>query len=339
MDSANSYTRYMFIGNVEVKGLARLAPMAGISNAAYRTIARECGSALTTSEEIDATGLTRKNTKTRYDIAKYLPEEKPIALQILGADAETLVPGAQWLQDQGADIIDLNMGCPVQKITKTGRGSAMMKDVQKTAKILEAMRKVLTVPFTIKIRSGWDEAHLNAVEVAKMAEDVGVDAITVHPRTRSQQFTGLSKWDMIAEVVEAVNIPITGNGDVKSMSDARHMQAATGCESVMIGRGAMGKPWVFDESFEDLSPEGKYEYQSKVIDRHMPLIVEHFPENVGLIQMQRHLSWYAGGRDRVRSFRVELFAARTYEESLAVFDRYWASVDPAISEQPNMAAV
>jgi tRNA-dihydrouridine synthase B len=329
----------MFIGNVEVKGLARLAPMAGISNAAYRTVARECGSALTTSEEIDATGLTRKNTKTRYDIAKYLPEEKPIALQILGSNAETLVPGAQWLQDQGADIIDLNMGCPVQKITKTGRGSAMMKDVEKTAKILEAMRNVLTIPFTIKIRSGWDEMHLNAVEVAKMAEDVGVDAITVHPRTRSQQFTGLSKWDMISQVVDAVNIPVTGNGDVKSMSDARRMAAETGVESVMIGRGAMGKPWVFDESFEDLSPAGKYEYQSRVIDRHMPLIMDHFPEKVGLIQMQRHLSWYSGGRDRVRTFRVELFGAESYQETRDVFDRYWASVDPSVSEQPNMAVV
>ncbi len=313
--------------------------MAGISNAAYRTVARECGSALTTSEEIDATGLTRKNTKTRYDIAKYLPEEKPIALQILGSNAETLVPGAQWLQDQGADIIDLNMGCPVQKITKTGRGSAMMKDVEKTAKILEAMRAVLTIPFTIKIRSGWDEMHLNAVEVAKMAEDVGVDAITVHPRTRSQQFTGLSKWDMISQVVDAVNVPVTGNGDVKSMSDARRMAAETGVESVMIGRGAMGKPWVFDESFEDLSPSGKYEYQTRVINRHMPLIMEHFPEKVGLIQMQRHLSWYAGGRDRVRTFRVELFGAESYQETRDVFDRYWASVDPSVSEQPNVAVV
>jgi nifR3 family TIM-barrel protein len=313
--------------------------MAGISNAAYRMVARECGSALTTSEEIDATGLTRKNTKTRYDIAKYLPEEKPIALQILGSNAETLVPGSQWLQDQGADIIDLNMGCPVQKITKTGRGSAMMKDVVKTAKILEAMRAVITVPFTIKIRSGWDEEHLNAVEVAKMAEDVGVDAITVHPRTRTQQFTGLSKWDMITQVVDAVNIPITGNGDVKSMADARRMAAETGVESVMIGRGAMGKPWVFDESFEDLSDQEKYEYQTRVVNRHTELIVELFPENVGLIQMQKHLSWYAGGRDRVRAFRVELFGANSYEETRDVFDRYWASVDPSTSEQPNMAAV
>ena len=302
--------------------------MAGISNAPYRLVAWECGSALTTSEEIDAIGLARENPRTKYDIAKYLPEGKPIALQILGPSAETLVPGVQYLQDTGADIIDLNMGCPMPKITKTGRGSALMKDVQKTAEILSAMRRVLKVPFTIKIRSGWDETHLNAVEIAKMAEDVGIDAITVHPRTRAQRFNGLSKWDMIAEVVDAVDIPITGNGDVQSMSDARAMQAATGCESVMIGRAAMGKPWVFDEAFEDLSPEGKYEYQSRVINRHMPLIEEHFPERAGLLQMQRHLSWYAGGRDRVRAFRVELFATRSFQEARDVFDRYWESVNP-----------
>jgi nifR3 family TIM-barrel protein len=329
----------MFIGNVKVEGLARLAPMAGISNAPYRLVARECGSALATSEEIDATGLTRKNTKTRYDIAKYLPEEKPVALQILGSDVESLIPGSQWLQDTGTDIIDLNMGCPVPKITKTGRGSAMMKDVNKTAEILTAMRKVLTIPFTIKIRSGWDEDHLNAVEVAEMAEDVGIDAITVHPRTRSQRFKGLSKWEMIGLVVDAVSIPITGNGDVKSMSDARLMQKMTGCESVMIGRAAVGKPWIFDADFENLSPQDKYDYQTRVISRHVQLIMEHFPEKVGLIQMQRHLSWYAGGRDRVRSFRVELFGTRSYSEARDMFDMYWESVNPAVAERSELVAV
>lgn len=329
----------MIIGNVEVKSLTRLAPMAGISNAAFRMVARECGSALTTSEEIDAQGIFRKNAKTRYDIANYLPEEKPIALQILGADAETLVPGAQWLQDQGADIIDLNMGCPVKKITKTGRGSALMKDVAKTSKILEAMRNAIEIPFTIKIRSGWDEKHVNAVEIARMAEDVGVDAITVHPRTRSQQFSGMSKWEMIAEVVDAVNIPITGNGDVKSMSDARRMVAETGVESVMIGRGAMGKPWVFDESFESLTDQAKYDYQTRVINRHIQLIIELFPEHFGLVQMQKHLSWYAGGRERVRSFRVQLFSARTYDETREIFDKYWESVNPKNAEQLDMAVV
>ena len=325
----------MWIGNVEVKGLARLAPMAGISNAPYRLVAKECGSDLTTSEEIDAVGLTRKNTKTRYDIAKYLPEEKPIALQILGANAESLVPGAQWLQDTGADIIDLNMGCPVPKITKTGRGAALMKDVPATAKILSAMRKALEVPFTVKIRSGWDEQHLNAVEVAKMAEDVGVDAITVHPRTRAQRFTGLSTWDMIAQVVDAVDIPVTGNGDVKSMADARRMKEETGCESVMIGRGAMGNPWIFDETFEDLSAEDQFDYQTRVINRHMSLIQEHFPNGLGLIQMQRHLSWYSGGRERARSFRVELFGTNTYEEARDVFDRYWETIDPRRAGRPE----
>ena len=307
----------MKIGNIKVEGLARLAPMAGISNAPFRTIAKECGSGLTTSEEIDANGLIKRSKKTLDDIAKYYPEERPIALQILGSDKENLVIGSKMLQDSGADIIDLNMGCPVPKITKTGRGSAMMKDLRNTSKILSAMRKVIKVPFTIKIRSGWDEKNLNAVEVAQIAEDIGIDAITVHPRTRAQRFTGKSNWDVISEVVSSVAIPVTGNGDVSSISEAERMKKYTGCESVMIGRAAIGKPWIFDE---------KYENKTKIINRHITLIKNHFSEHIALLQMQRHLSWYAGGQDRVRSFRVSLFSTKTFDEAMDVFNTYWSSL-------------
>tara|TARA_Y100001936_G_scaffold49783_1_gene48350 strand:+ start:2897 stop:3877 length:981 start_codon:yes stop_codon:yes gene_type:complete len=316
----------MKIGNIKVEGLARLAPMAGISNAPFRTIAKECGSGLTTSEEIDANGLIKRSKKTLDDIAKYYPEERPIALQILGSDKESLVIGSKMLQDSGADIIDLNMGCPVPKITKTGRGSAMMKDLKNTSKILSAMRKVIKVPFTIKIRSGWDEKNLNAVEVAKIAEDIGIDAITVHPRTRAQRFTGKSNWDVISEVVSSVAIPVTGNGDVSSISEAERMKKYTGCESVMIGRGAIGKPWIFDENYENLSYEEKYEYKTKIINRHIRLIKNHFSEHIALLQMQRHLSWYAGGQDRVRSFRVSLFSTKTFDDAMNVFNTYWSSL-------------
>ncbi len=316
----------MKIGNIKVEGLARLAPMAGISNAPFRTIAKECGSGLTTSEEIDANGLIKRSKKTLDDIAKYYPEERPIALQILGSDKENLVIGSKMLQDSGADIIDLNMGCPVPKITKTGRGSAMMKDLKNTSKILSAMRKVIKVPFTIKIRSGWDEKNLNAVEVAKIAEDIGIDAITVHPRTRAQRFTGKSNWDVISEVVSSVAIPVTGNGDVSSISEAERMKKYTGCESVMIGRAAIGKPWIFDEKYENLSYEEKYDYKTKIITRHIRLIKNHFSEHIALLQMQRHLSWYAGGQDRVRSFRVSLFSTKTFDEAMDVFNTYWSSL-------------
>ena len=180
-------------------------------------------------------------------------------MQLLGKDADLLARAAERCQILGADIVDLNMGCPMPKITGKGKGAALMRDVTGTALILRALKKALSVPFTVKIRGGWDDEHLNAVEVAQMAEAEGVDAITVHPRTRSQRFTGRAPWTIIKEVVEAVRIPITGNGDVKSMAEARRMVAETGCVSVMIGRGALGSPWIFDDGFDALSPEDQRE--------------------------------------------------------------------------------
>ena len=204
----------MKIGSVEMSALARMAPMAGITNAPFRLIVRECGSGLTTTEEMDASALLTNHPHADA-IAAYYPEERPLAMQLLGKDADLLARAAERCQVLGADIVDLNMGCPMPKITGKGKGAALMRDVTGTALILRALKKALSVPFTVKIRGGWDDEHLNAVEVAQMAEAEGVDAITVHPRTRSQRFTGRAPWTIIKEVVEAVRIPVTGNGDVK----------------------------------------------------------------------------------------------------------------------------
>ena len=314
----------MRIGNLEIDSPVRLAPMAGITNASFRLVAKECGSELITTEEIDATGLVR-HSDTSEQIAEFLPEERPLAMQLLGNDADTFVEAAEILQRRGADIIDINMGCPVPKITKTGKGSALMKDVAGTAQILRALRRVCEVPLTIKIRGGWDNEHLNAVEVAQMAESEGVDAITVHPRTRSQRFSGRAPWHIIRDVVEAVNIPITGNGDVTSYSEAQRMMNETGCVSVMIGRGAMGQPWVFNAEYENWPEDRQREYREQVIMRHMDLILSFFPEGrYRLLQMQRHLSYYARGMPSARECRQVLFTqCNTPEESLATFHRYW----------------
>ncbi|MDA0677135.1 MAG: tRNA dihydrouridine synthase DusB [Chloroflexi bacterium] len=314
----------MRIGNLEIDSPVRLAPMAGITNASFRLVAKECGSALITSEEIDATGLGR-HSDTSEQIAEFLPEEHPLAMQLLGKDIDSFVKAAEILQQRGADIIDINMGCPVPKITKTGKGSALMQDVAKTALILRALRRACQVPLTIKIRGGWDNEHLNAVEVAQMAESEGVDAITVHPRTRSQRFSGRAPWHIIRDVVEAVNIPITGNGDVTSYSEAQRMMAETGCVSVMIGRGAMGQPWVFNPEYEGWPEERQREYREKVIMRHMDLILSFFPEGrYRLLQIQRHLSYYARGMPSARECRQVLFTqCSTPEESLTTFRRYW----------------
>ncbi|HXJ81837.1 MAG TPA: tRNA dihydrouridine synthase DusB, partial [Candidatus Methylomirabilis sp.] len=319
------YSSFMKIGSVEVPALTRLAPMAGITNAPFRLIAQECGSGLTTTEEMDAAALLMNHPHADA-IAAYYPEERPLAMQLLGANVDVLVRAAERLQRLGADIVDLNMGCPMPKITAKGKGAALMRDVISTALLLRTMRKALDVPFTVKMRGGWDDEHLNAVEVAQMAEAEGVDAITVHPRTRSQRFTGKAPWAIIRDVVDAVHVPVTGNGDVHSMAEARRMVAETGCQSVMIGRGALGRPWIFDESFDSLSPANQREYRARVIARHCELIRGHFREKYALIQMKKHLAWYTEGLGHAGRCRVEIFQSRTADEAWDVFRRYWDAV-------------
>lgn len=334
----------MRIGNVELDGIARLAPMAGISNAPFRLVARECGSALTTSEEIDAISLLRESP-VAFEIARYFPEERPLAMQLLGADRDLLVPAAEMLQDAGADIIDLNMGCPMPKITKQGKGAALMRDVAETARLLDALRAATRVPFTVKIRGGWDDEHLNAVEVAHMAEECGVDAIVVHPRTRSQRFTGKAPWEIIRDVVEAVNVPVTGNGDVTSMAQARQMMAETGCAGVMIGRGALGRPWVFDEQYDSLPAKQQWDRRRNAIRRHVQLIQEHFAENerYALNQLRKHLGWYVeSGLPGCNPARAGVHQAKSADEALDAFWTWFeATEEPFVAghaAQPALAA-
>ena len=311
----------MRIGSVEITTVTRLAPMAGVTNAPFRLVARECGSGLTTTEEMDAASLLLDHPHADA-ISAYYPEERPLAMQLLGKDPEVLTRAALHLEARGADIVDLNMGCPVQKTTKKGKGAALMKDVAAAARILRSMRRALHVPLTIKIRGGWDDEHLNAVEVARMAEGEGVDAITVHPRTRSQQFGGKAPWTIIAEVVDAVRVPVTGNGDVRSTADARRMMAETGCRSVMIGRGALGRPWVFDETLQALPAEARRRHQDRIVARHVALIQAHFPEKYALIQMKKHLAWYTEGLGGAAGCRARIFQARTPAEVWETFRRY-----------------
>jgi len=321
----------MKIGSVEIPALARLAPMAGITNAPFRLIARECGSGLTTSEEMDAASLLTGHPHADA-IAAYYPAERPLAMQLLGKDPDRLARAAERCQILGADIVDLNMGCPMPQITGKGKGAALMRDVPTTALILRALRKAVTVPLTVKIRGGWDDEHLNAVEVAQMAEAEGVDAITVHPRTRSQRFTGKAPWTIIREVVDAVSIPVTGNGDVQSMEQARRMVTETGCGSVMIGRGALGSPWVFDEGFDRLAWEDQRAYKARVIARHVALIREHFGEKYALVQMKKHRAWYTEGLGHATECRARIFQTRSPDEVWDVFQSYWDRPRPEISQ-------
>lgn len=294
----------------------RLAPMAGVTNAPFRLVCREAGAGPLTSEEIDARALVMGNGKTEA-LARYLPEERPLAMQLLGNDPDVLAEAARRLEAAGADGIDLNMGCPVAKIVAKGQGAALMRDPLGAAVILRTLRKAVAGPLTIKIRGGWDDRALNAVEVARIAEAEGVDAITVHPRTRSQQFTGRAPWAIIADVVAAVRVPVVGNGDVRSVDDARAMVAATGCAAVMIGRGALGRPWVF---------RGRAvtrDERAAVVRRHCALIEAHLPERLALVQLKKHLAWYSDGLPNSARTRPALFAARTAAEARAIFWALW----------------
>jgi tRNA-dihydrouridine synthase B len=313
---------HMKIGPIEIPQLCRLAPMAAISNAAFRLVAKECGSGLTTTEEIDAFALLM-DTPRAGDMTAYYPQERPLAMQLLGRDPQALIRAAYRCEELGADIVDLNMGCPMPKITGKGKGAALMRDVPATARLLRAMRQSITVPFTIKIRGGWDDEHLNAMEVARMAESEGVDAITVHPRTRSQRFTGKAPWTIIAEVVDAVRIPVTGNGDVDSTATARRMVAETGCQSVMVGRGALGRPWIFDDGFDALPPAAQREYKDRVIRRHMELIQEHCFDRYALSQMKKHLAWYTDGLAHATDCRARIFHTKSPAEAWELFLEYW----------------
>lgn len=308
----------------------RLAPMASFTNVPFRQVALRCGSGLTTNEEIDAEALVRDDAwaveASRADI-----NGGPVAMQLLGNRAETLVPAAHRLIEAGADVIDINMGCPAPKIVNKGKGAALMRDLPATAELLTALRRALDgVPLTIKIRGGWDGEHANAVEVARMAADVGVDAITVHPRTRAQRYGGQAPWEVIADVVAAVEIPVTGNGDVTSLAEAYAMMAATGCESVMVGRAALGRPWLFDPAYDTLEPEARAKYEADVVAEHMARIRDRFAPRLALIQMKKHLAHYGSGRPAARILRSELFAQLDATSLLATYR--------AQAERPLLAA-
>ncbi len=303
----------------------RLAPMAAYTNVPFRQIAVRCGSGFTTNEEIDAEALVRDNPWALIS-ARTDTDLGVVAMQLLGGKAEVLAGGAVRLVEAGADIVDINMGCPVPKIVKRGKGAALMRDVPATARILDAVRRAIPdTPLTIKIRGGWNDADQNAVEVARMAQDVGVDAITVHPRTRAQRYAGRAPWDLITEVVAAVDIPVTGNGDVTSLVDAHAMMVTTGCASVMIGRGALGRPWVFNEMYEGLDESARLAAEASVIAEHLDLIEAYFSPREALVQMQKHLLHYSAGWPGARFLRTDLFAAPTAE---AVRDVFWSRLRP-----------
>lgn len=289
-----------------------LAPMAGISSLPYRRIMKSCGAGLVYSEMVSANGLVRDGAKTQHLLITH-PEEYPLGIQLFGSDPQVLAEAISRLREPPA-VVDLNMGCPVKKVIRSGSGSALLQDPKLIARILKAVRRRVTGPLTIKIRSGWDIHHINFLDIGHIAQEEGVDAITLHPRTRCQGFAGRADWNHISELKQALDIPVFGSGDIITVDDGIRMYRETGCDGLMIGRGGYGNPWLIQQINDAL--QGKQITCPSAIDklamiqRHIDLHCEQFGEDKALLEMRKHISWYARGMEGASQFRSQLQSCR-----------------------------
>lgn len=287
-----------------------LAPMAGITDLPFRIICREMGAGIVYSEMVSAEALIRDQARTLTMLATD-PRERPVAFQLFGSRPASLASAAEILSEREIDIIDINMGCPVPKVLKSGSGSALLRDLGLAREIMDAVVKASKKPVTIKIRLGWDAKNIVALEFAQAAEQAGVAAITVHGRTRTQGFSGIADWTMIKRVKQTVGIPVIGNGDVRSGSDAKRMLDETGCDGVMIGRAIQGNPWIFREARAFLetgavAPPPAIEERRAIMLRHMRDVVALLGENIGVREMRKHLCWYTKGLPGGGEFRERI---------------------------------
>ena len=312
------------IGNIELRNKVIMAPMAGVTDTAYRVILKEMGAALVSTEMVSAKGIfyNNKNNKLILNTAE---DEHPIAVQLFGSDPMIMTGMAERIAED-FDIIDVNMGCPVPKIVNNGEGSALMRNPEQAFKILEMMCRVLRKPVTVKFRKGFDESHVNAVEFARMAEQAGVKAITVHGRTRTQMYAGKADWDIIRRVKEAVSIPVFGNGDIFTPEDAKHMLEETGADGVAIARGAKGNPWLIRRTVHyletgELLPEPDIDELKAMMVRHAELMVKYKEERLAIPEMRKHLAWYTAGLKGSAKLRAELNTLSTLDGLKAFVER------------------
>ncbi len=316
------------IGNVEIKNRIVMAPMAGFSNTSYRKIIKEMGAGLIFAEMVSDKALVYDSKKTK-DMLKMSDFERPIAQQIFGSDEESFVKAAKIVEElMHPDIIDINMGCPVPKVAlKSQAGSALLKNPEKIKKIVSAVVKAVKVPVTVKIRSGWDENSINAVEVAKIVEEAGASAITVHPRTRSQGYSGKADWNIIKQVKESVHIPVIGNGDVTSSYLAQKMLAETGCDAVMIGRGLLGNPWLVKECLalidenKVLPPVSNLE-KIAMMKKHFELLQKDKNEKVALLEIRTNILYYLKGMPNNKEMKIKICSCQSSQELLETLDNY-----------------
>lgn len=294
------------------------APMAGVSDRPSRLIAREYGCGLVYTEMISAKALTYRNQKT-YLLMNMKGEQQPVNMQIFGSEPDVMAEGARIMQACGAQIIDINMGCPVPKVVNNGEGSALMRNPELAAEIVSAMVKAVDVPVTVKFRKGWDDASVNAVEFARRMEAAGASAIAVHGRTRMQYYSGKADWNIIGQVKEAVTVPVIGNGDIFAPEDGKAMLEQTNCDGIMLGRGALGRPWLYRQMTEYLRTGGyegepTLEQRRQVITHHAQLICEEKGERVAMKEMRKHIAWYYKGLPGAARMRDAINTVATMED-------------------------
>ena len=316
------------IGNIEIKNNIVLAPMAGVSNPAYMKICEKMGVGYAVTELISAEAIVRGNKKT-FDMLNGIGDLKiPVAVQIFGSNPKTLSNAAKILVDSyKIKIIDINMGCPVPKVVGSGAGSALLKNPEKVYEIVKAVKENIDVPVTVKIRSGWDSNSINAVEVAKVIEKAGASAIAIHPRTRSQGYSGLSDWSIIKKIKENVNIPVIGNGDIKNFYDAKRMIVETNCDAIMIGRASLGNPWLIKECIDYIDKgiipkEIPLEEKIYMIKKHLELLLNTKSYKSAMLEIRSHASWYLKGIQGSKELKENIFKTSSKEELIDLLDDY-----------------
>ena len=317
----------MKIGNLEFSVPVFLAPMAGVTDTAYRILARDMGCELVYSEMVSDKGINYRNTHT-LEMLHTEPAERPIAMQLFGAEPESVARAAQYVESLGcADILDFNMGCPAPKVVKNHEGSALMKEPRQAFAILSALRKAVRLPVTVKMRLGWDDDSINVLELARLAEQAGMDAIAVHGRTREQFYRGQADWETIAAVKQAVSIPVIANGDVRTCADLARIFAVTGCDGVMIGRAAQGNPWIFRRFREFLQtgvelPEPSLAERGEIILRHLDMLLQFKGDYIGPREMRKHATWYTKGLPHGAELRNLFNQAETREDFVRIIDKF-----------------
>lgn len=317
------------IGNIEINNQVILAPMAGISNPSYMKICEEMGVGYAVTELISAEAIVRNNKKT-FDMLNGIETLKiPVGIQLFGSNAETLAKAAKNICEvYPACIIDINMGCPVPKVAISSQaGSALLKNPDKVYEIVKAVVNAVPIPVTVKIRSGWDEFNINAVEIAKVCEKAGASAIAVHPRTRKQGYAGLSDWSIIKKVKENVSIPVIGNGDILNCYDAKRMLDETDCDAIMIGRGVLGNPWLIKECIQYLEKgiepsEVTITEKIAMIKKHLEYLLNTKASKVALLEIRSHAAWYLKGISNGKELKNSIFLAKTKEEIIFLLDGY-----------------